>query len=101
MKKFILLIGALLIVSGVLYFTKPDDKTCIIAAVEAVWGSRTPDKYKMPGYFEQFMDLNSPSVKVEDFIFLKRMKYSIGGKEYIVGYGVLNKCYMRPFKNNL
>jgi hypothetical protein len=101
MKKIIILISALIILSGVLYFTKPDDKTCIIAAVEAVWGSRTPDKYKMPEYFEQFMNLNSPSVKVEDWVLLKRIKYNIAGKEYIVGYGVLNKCYTRAFKMEL
>jgi hypothetical protein len=101
MKKFIIVISVLIILLGVLYFTKPDDKTCIIAAVEAVWGSRTPDKYKMPGYFEQFMNLNSPSVKVEDWVFLKRIQYKVEGRPYTIGYGILNKCYFHDIRLNL
>jgi hypothetical protein len=44
MKKIVtLLIIALIGVAA--YVTKPDDKTCIIKAVETVWGDKTPDKY--------------------------------------------------------
>jgi hypothetical protein len=100
MKKILLILLAALVLL-VAYFSKPSDKACIIAAVEAVWGSRTPDKYKVPAYYEQFMNLNSPSVKIDDWVLLKRIKYDIGGKEYTIGYGAFNKCFTRKFKMEL
>ncbi|HEV7621189.1 MAG TPA: hypothetical protein VGO09_05630, partial [Flavisolibacter sp.] len=49
------------------YFTKPDNKTIIIESVTRMWGDRTPTT-KMPQYYEQFMDINSKSVQIDDWI---------------------------------
>lgn len=94
MKKVVLLlaVGALLLVA---YTTKPDDKTCIIAAVEAVWGKLAPDKYNKPALYEQFMNLNSTQVKIDDWIFLKRIRYQFPKKEYKIGIGAFNHIFMR------
>ncbi len=97
MKKWILLISAIVILLGVMFFTKPDNKACTIAAVEAVWGDIVPDKYKRPQYFEQFMDLNSPSVTIQDWVFFKRIQYQFGDKRRTIGYGVFNQCYCQQY----
>ena len=76
------------------YSSKPDDKTCIIAAVKFVWGDRVPDERK-PMYFEPFMDLTSQSVKVDDWIFLKIIKYKIKNDYRIVGIGAFKRVF--PF----
>ena len=86
------------------YITKPDDKKCIIAAVESVWGPLTPDKFKRAQYYEQFMDINSKSVAVDDWIFVKRIRYQFGEEYKVVGYGafanvfLLYKSNKRPLK---
>lgn len=93
MKRILLLLllAAVLLIA---YATKPDDKTCIIAAVEAVWGSRTPDKYSKPAFYEEFMNLNSRQVIVDDWIFLKRIRYRFPKKEYNIGIGAFKHIFM-------
>jgi hypothetical protein len=93
MKRILLLI-LLVFILTMAYFTRPDDKTCIIKAVQTVWGNRTPDIKKTPGYFEQFMDVTSPSVEVNDWIFLKRIRYQFGQEKKTVGFGLFNRFYM-------
>ena len=78
---------------AVAYFTKPDDKTCIIAAVKAVWGDRTPNMYEKPALFEEFMNLNSKQVTVDDWIFLKRIRYHFPKKEYNIGIGAFRRVF--------
>jgi hypothetical protein len=75
------------------YKSKPDDKTCIITAVKAVWGNRVPPETK-PIYFEQFMNLTSQSVKVNDWIFLKRIQYKIKDDYVTVGYGAFKRVFI-------
>lgn len=72
------------------YSSKPDDKTCIIKAVQAVWGNRVPDE-KLPLFYEPFMDLTSQSVKINDWIFLKRIQYKYN---YVtIGFGFFKKVF--------
>lgn len=89
MKKTLLLLSITTILA-IAYFTKPDDKTCIEAAVQAVWGKRTPDKNDKPIYYEQFMNLNSKQVVVDDWIFLKHIRYRFPAKEYNIGLAAFN-----------
>jgi hypothetical protein len=93
MKKILILlvIAAVLITA---YVTKPDDKTCIIAAVEAVWGDKTPNKYDKPAFYEQFMNLNSKQVVIDDWIFLKRVRYRFPNKEYNIAIGAFNHVFI-------
>jgi hypothetical protein len=74
------------------YSSKPDDKTCIIAAVKYVWGSRVPDD-KVPMYYEQFMDLTSQSVKVNDLIFFKSIQYKVKNDYKTVGFGAFKRVF--------
>lgn len=74
------------------YKSKPDDKTCIIAVVKAVWGDRVPDE-KLPMYFNQFMDVTSKSVRVKDWIFFKNIQYKYKNEYKTVGVGAFNRVY--------
>lgn len=76
---------------GIAYATKPNDKTCKIVAVKSVWGSVTPDYDTMPQYFEQFMDVTSKAVIVEDLVFLKRIKYRFKQGPRTIGYGAFGR----------
>ncbi len=100
MKKLFLFLFILLL--GVAYFTKPDDKTCIIEGVRAVWGNITPNPYHRPDLFEHFMDLNSKSVQVKDWIFFKQVKYKIGQDQKVVAYGAFKNVYptVSPMERN-
>jgi hypothetical protein len=93
MKKVFLFL-ALFLFLVIAYATKPDDKTCIIAAVHAVWGPRTPDMNSKPAFYEEFMNLNSKQVIVDDWIFLKRIRYKFPKKEYNIGIGAFNRVFM-------
>lgn len=75
------------------YESKPDDKTCIIAAVKAVWGSRVPNE-KLPMYFNPFMDITSQSVRVNDWIFLKRIQYKYKTGYKMIGFAAFKKVYI-------
>lgn len=100
MKKWIAVTVLLALV--VAYFTKPDDKTCIIEGVKAVWGNMTPDPDSSPLMFEQFMDVNSKSVEVKDWLFLKQVKYKVADKASTVAYAAFRKVYptVKPIQRN-
>jgi len=91
MRKILLLL--LVVVLIVAFVTKPDDKTCIIQGVKAVWGSRTPNVYDKPAFFESFMNITSKQVEVKDWIFFKQIKYKLQGDEKTVAYGAFKKVF--------
>ncbi len=93
MKK---IIGAVIIVAFlfIAFRTKPDDKTCILKGVKAVWGNRAPFEDK-PQYFEQFMNLTSQSVKITDWIVFKQIKYKFKDDYRTVGFGAFNTVFLR------
>jgi hypothetical protein len=74
------------------YSSKPDDKTCIIEAVKSVWGPLTPTTAR-PVYYEQFMDLTSKSVEIDDWIFLKRIRYKTANDTKTVAFGAFKKVF--------
>jgi len=90
MKKIVLLLSVVVILT-IAYVTKPDDKTCIIAAVNAVWGNVVPDPKNKPALYEAFMNLNYKQVVIDDWIFLKRIRYRFPKKEYNIGFGMFNR----------
>lgn len=97
MKKLTLIIVLALILLTA-YGTKPDDKTCIIESVKSVWGNLTPDVSK-PQYFEQFMNLTSQSVEVDDWIFLKRIRYRTANGYATIGIGAFKNVFtVKRFK---
>lgn len=91
MKRFaIILFTALFLL--IAFASKPTDKKCIIDGVKAVWGSYVPDQ-KLPMYYEQFMNITSKQVVINDWIFLKRIKYNYNGKTRTIGIGAFNKVF--------
>lgn len=90
MKK-ILLILLVVFIAIIAFASKPDNKTCIIKTVEYVWGDKTPDKNQYPQYYNQFMDVTSKLVEVDDWIFLKRIRYKLNDKYKTVGFGFFKK----------
>jgi hypothetical protein len=91
MKKIIIIILVVFALFAA-YSSKPDDKTCIIEAVNAVWGKYVPDN-RLPMYYEPFMDIQSKNVKVDDWIFLKRVQYKVQDHYATVGYGAFKKVF--------
>lgn len=92
MKRFAIITFTALFLL-IAYVSKPDDRTCIIESVRSVWGSYTPTDQK-PWYYNQFMDLTSKSVEINDWVFLKRIRYQYN-KEVTrtVGIGAFNKVF--------
>ncbi len=86
----ILLVVFVLIIS---FASKPDDKTCMEVAVKAVWGKLTPDKYKTPEYYEQFMDLNYTNVVINDYLFFKHIKYKSNKQKKSIAIGAFKRFF--------
>ncbi len=93
MKK---IIAAVIIIAFlfVAFRTKPDDKSCILKGVKAVWGNRTPPEDK-PMYFEPFMDITSKQVKITDWLFFKQIKYKFNTEYKTIAIGAFNKVFTR------
>lgn len=91
MGKIFLVLFVILL--SVAFFTRPDDKTCIIGGVRAVWGDMTPDPNDKPDFFENFMNLNSPNVRVKDWLFLKQIQYKVGAEYKTVAYGAFKNVF--------
>lgn len=92
MKKIIIFsIVAIILITA--YATKPDNKTCIIKGVKAVWGNVAPDPYITPAYFEDFMNLNSKSVEVKDWVFFKQIIYTMGKERRTVSIGAFKHVW--------
>jgi hypothetical protein len=89
-----ILIGLLVVfILFMSYVSKPDDKTCMEVAVKAAWGNLTPDKYKSPEYYEQFMDLNSPNVVINDYLFFKHVKYKTSNEEKSIAIAAFKRFF--------
>lgn len=74
------------------YSSRPEDKTCIIEAVKSVWGKFVPD-ISRPVYYEQFMNETSKAVKIDNWVFLKRIQYKTNDGFLTVGYAAFNKVF--------
>lgn len=91
MKRFAIIIFTALFLL-IAFVSKPSDKQCIIDGVKAVWGSYVPDT-KLPMYYEEFMNVTSKQVIVNDWIFLKRIRYRYDKKTSTIGIGLFNKVF--------
>lgn len=87
----------LLILLGVMYFTKPDNKTIIIQSVTRMWGKITPKVNKVT-YYDDFMDLNSKSVIIHDWIFFKTIKYHISTFNETIGFAAFGNVFFTNSK---
>lgn len=90
-KKFIIvsiLIAAIFIVAA---FTKPTDKNIKIKVIEVVWGNKVPNKNIAPEYYEQFMNLTTQVIIIDDWLFIKRIRYIVGNDKKIIGFAAFGK----------
>ena len=92
MKRLALILFSALFLL-IAFVSKPTDKKCIIEGIDAVWGKYVPDK-KIPMYYEQFMDLTSKEIEINDLIFLKRIRYKYASKTRTIGIGAFNKVFI-------
>jgi len=93
MRKIVIFSVFIAALLAIAYASKPTNKTCIIEGVKAVWGNITPNPYETPAFFEEFMDLNSRSVRVKDWIFFKQVVYTMGKEKKTVGIGAFRKVF--------
>ena len=99
MRKIIIIILIAFALFGA-YESKPDDKTCIIQVVKSVWGKYMPD-LRIPMYYEQFMNETSKQVEINDWVFLKRIKYNFKDGPKTVGLAAFNRVFtFGSSKNN-
>jgi hypothetical protein len=92
-----ILISVLIIVPLILIiaaFSKPDDKKIKIEVVEAIWGNRIPNMYSKPDLYEQFMDLTTQDIDIDDWIFLKRIKFTVRDTANTVGFAAFGKVML-------
>jgi hypothetical protein len=90
-KNFIIvsiLIATIFIVAA---FTKPPDKEIKINVIEAIWGDRVPNKYDKPEFYEQFMNITTRAIIIDDWLFIKRIRYLVGNDKKIIGYAAFGK----------
>lgn len=93
MKRLLplLLIALLLLIA---YFTKPSDKECTIAVVQRAWGALLPSE-DTPEYYEQFMNNESRSVQISDWVFVKRVRYQLPKGDRVWGLGMFGQVFTR------
>lgn len=91
MKRFAIIIFTSLFLL-IAFASKPSDKQCIIDGVKAVWGSYVPDQ-KLPMYYEEFMNVTSKQVVINNWIFLKRIRYKYKDKTRTIGIGAFNNVF--------
>ena len=93
MKRFAIIVFTALFFL-IAYVSKPDDRTCIIEGVQSVWSKYIPSAEK-PLYYNQFMDLTSKSVLIDDWVFLKRIRYQFNDEvTKTIAIGAFNKVFI-------
>jgi hypothetical protein len=75
-------------------FTKPDDKQIKIEVVDAIWGKKQPDKYKAAQYYEEFMNLTTQDIDIDDWLFLKRIQYTLHDTATTIGFAAFGKIML-------
>ena len=84
---FISVIAAVLIIA---FISRPSDKEIKIQVVDALWGKWVPGK-DYPAHYEEFMDLVTKDIEIDDWIFLKRVKDTVKDSTLTVGYAAFGK----------
>jgi hypothetical protein len=65
-----------------------------IKVITMLWQGRVPDKNKLPGPYEQFMDVTTAAILIDDWIFLKRVRYETNSDVKIIGYAAFGKVML-------
>lgn len=88
---FILFITIILIIAA---STKPTDKRIKIDVVNAIWGKRVPNMYDKPDMYEQFMNTTTQDIDIDDWVFLKRIQYTIHDTATTIGFAAFGKVML-------
>src|SRR5438067_13658753 len=91
-KKPLFIVLPLIFILVIAYFTKPDNKEIIIQSVTKVWGKYTTTVEK-PLYYNMFMDITSKSVHIDDWVFIKRVRYRFGNEFKTIGFGAFKHVF--------
>ncbi len=96
MKRRTIIITAVVvaIILIIAAFTKPDDKKIKIEVIETIWGKKQPDKYKAAQYYEEFMNLTTQDIHIDDWIFLKRITFTLRNTTNTIGFAAFGKIMM-------
>lgn len=87
----VLLFAIILIVAA---FTKPANKRIKIEVVDAIWGTLVPNKYDKPDFYEQFMNTTTQDIGIDDWLFFKRITYTIHDTTNTVGFAAFGKVML-------
>ena len=91
MKKNLVIVLLITAIFTIAAFTKPSDKKIKINVIEAIWRDRVPDKYDKPAFYEQFMNITTEAVIIDDWLFMKRIRYTVGKDKKLLGYAAFGK----------
>ena len=83
----------IIIILGIAYFTKPDNKTIIIKSVARMWGRKAPSPQESIRYYEDFMNLNSKSIRITDWLFFKTINFRMGTYNSTIGFAAFSHVY--------
>ena len=87
----VIVVAVILIIAA---FTKPDDKRIKIEVIDAIWGKTQPDKYKAAQFYEEFMNLTTQDIHIDDWIFLKRITFTLRDTTNTVGFAAFGKVML-------
>ena len=93
-KRILIPVLILVVILIIAAFTKPDDKTIKIEVIDAIWGKTQPDKYKAAQYYEEFMNLTTQDIGINDWLFFKRITYTIHDTTTTVGFAAFGKVML-------
>ncbi len=71
--------------------TKPDDRTIKIATINAIWGDKAPRPEDAPQFYEQFMNITTVDIYINDWWLLKRIQYKFAKGTETVGIAAFGK----------
>lgn len=92
-RTILIFISIVVIILIIAAATKPDDKTIKIEVVKAIWGRRVPTM-NTPQYYNQFMDLTTKNIDIDDWIFLKRIEFTVKDTTSTIGFAAFGKVML-------
>ncbi|HEV8083868.1 MAG TPA: hypothetical protein VGP55_11725 [Chitinophagaceae bacterium] len=95
MKTRGIVIAIILIIVIAAVYTKPDDRTIKIETINAIWGDVVPTPEKTPQFYEQFMNITTVNIYIDDWLLLKRIQYKMKQGKQTVGFAAFGKVMIR------
>ncbi|MEP7251495.1 MAG: hypothetical protein ABI683_03920 [Ginsengibacter sp.] len=90
-----IIVGVIVLILVIAFFTKPDDKTIKIKTINALWGDMVPDVNDKPDFYESFMNTTTVAITIDDWLLLKRIKYKTKDGDPTVGFAAFGQVMIR------